>query len=105
MESNKAGDGQICFVNDFAKIDEIMRDEDIVKLCYAKATAKGRGYRNWGDTKGEDCYGDVCVLLNNTTYKKYKAGCLNELKHTSRNRLYVAITRAHGNVYFIKEER
>ena len=56
-----------------------------------------------GDTKGEDCYQDVCILLNPNTMKLYRAEKLIELKPTTKNKLYVAITRAKGNVYFIDE--
>lgn len=70
---------------------------------YQNGHRYGSGHKNWGETKGEDCYGDVCVLLNKNTARKYAAGKLSELPASTRNKLYVAITRAHGNVYFINE--
>lgn len=42
-------------------------------------------------------------MLNKETMKKYRAGKLAELAPSSRNKLYVAITRAHGNVFLIEE--
>lgn len=70
-----------------------------------KAATYGVGHRNWGDTKGEDCYQDVCVLLNKTTMQAYKKDTLSKLAVSTRNKLYVAITRAKGNVYLIDEEQ
>lgn len=60
-------------------------------------------HKNWGETKGEDKYTDVCVLLNKTTSKKMAAGKLAELAPMTKNKLYVAITRAKGNVYIFDE--
>ena len=35
----------------------------------------------------------------------YKKNKLHELPPFSRNKLYVALTRAHGNVYLIDEQK
>ena len=56
-----------------------------------------------GETKGEDHYKDVCVMLNKTTAKKRTAGKLLELPPPTKNKLYVAITRARGNVYLVND--
>ena len=45
----------------------------------------------------------VCVMLNKTTAKLFKQGKLTALPASTRNKLYVAITRAHGTVYLIDE--
>ena len=93
----------IRFVSDATEVTQILKSNDIVKLHYQNSARSGVGHRNWGDTKGEDKYNDVCVLLNKTTMKKYSSGKLSELPPATRNKLYVAITRAHGNCYFVKE--
>ena len=43
------------------------------------------------------------TILNKSTGEKYKKGILNDLPGLTRNKLYVAITRARGNVYLIDE--
>ena len=53
--------------------------------------------------RGEDKYQDVCVLLNKKTMEEYHAGQLSKLAPSTRNKLYVAITRARGNVYLTDE--
>lgn len=103
--SNRGEQGSVEFIDSDDEIREIWSNPGIVKLHYQKATTYGVGHRNWGDTKGEDCYQDVCVLLNKTTMQAYKKDALSKLATSTRNKLYVAITRAKGNVYLIDEEQ
>ena len=91
------------FISDIDFIRRIFDDDQIIKLHYQKGSESGIGHKNWGETKGEDHYQDVCVLLNKTTANKHKADKLSELSPSTRNKLYVAITRARGNVYLIDE--
>lgn len=93
----------ILFIDDPSKLSIIMADPSIVKLHYQKCYLFGPDHRNWGDTKGEDDYEDVCVLLNKNTAKLFRENKLSSLAPSTRNKLYVAITRAHRNVYFINE--
>ncbi len=96
-------DANIAFVSDCAEIEAIVSNPAIVKLHYQECYKFGPGHRNWGDTKGEDNHQDICVMLNKTTAGLYRRGKLHDLAPSSRNKLYVAITRAHGNVYLIDE--
>lgn len=98
-----ADNTEISFVSEAAECSRILADPQIIKLHYQNGHRYGSGHKNWGETKGEDCYGDVCVLFNKNTARKHAAGKLSELPASTRNKLYVAITRAHGNVYFINE--
>lgn len=105
IHSNKdlEGDSDVVFISDDFQKERILSDPNIVKLHYQKAQIYGIGHKNWGETKGEDHYKDVCVLLNKNTATKYAVGRLNELSPITRNKLYVAITRAHGKVYLVNE--
>ena len=94
---------EITFVSEEAECLRILLDPKIIKLHYQNGHRYGIYHKNWGETKGEDCYGDVCVFLNKETAKKYENGKLSELPSSTKNKLYVAITRAHGNVYLINE--
>ena len=93
----------IIFLSEQAQINSILANPNIVKLHFQNSSKYGSGHRNWGDTKGEDHYQDVCVMLNKATAAKYATGKLCELAPSTRNKLYVAITRAHGKVYLINE--
>ena len=75
----------------------------IVKLHYQNAALFGLGHKNWGQTKGEDNYADVCIMLNKTTATALKKGMPESLAPSTKNKLYVALTRAKGNVYLIDE--
>lgn len=103
--SNRADEDNttIEVVTDSVRIAEYTRNNSIVKLHYQNGSKKGYMHKNWGETKGEDKYTDVCVLLNKTTSKKMAAGKLAELAPMTKNKLYVAITRAKGNVYIFDE--
>ena len=102
--SNRKDDTEISYVSDVNKIRRILNDDSIVKLHYKNGIKYGEDHKNWGDTKGEDCYQDVCVLLNKNTMLKYSSGKLMDLPQLTKNKLYVAITRAHRNCYFIDEK-
>jgi len=87
------------------EIETIMNDDNIIKLFYDNSSKYNVASRNWGDSKGEDRYTDVCIVLNPTTYAKFKAGTLSQLAPMTRNKLYVALTRARGNVYFVMQSK
>ena len=93
----------VLYVSNPQEIDKILDDASIIKLHYDKSYKYGPYHKNWGITKGEDCYNDICVMLNKKTLKLYEKGLLDNLPPSTRNKLYVAITRAHGNVYLIDE--
>ena len=59
--------------------------------------------KNWSETKGEEYYRNVCVMLNKTISRKLTTGKLLELAPSTRNKLYVAITRARRNAYLIND--
>ncbi len=107
IESNRLSeeDTLIEYIDDLEELEAIMKNDSIVKLHYQKAYSFGDGHRNWGDTKGEDSYNDVCVLLNKTTKKAFEENKLAELSPRTKNKLYVAISRARGNVYFADEKK
>lgn len=103
--SNKGVTGEVIFLDDADKIKRVWNDLDIIKLHYQKASKYGKMHKNWGETKGEDCYDDICVLLNKKTMDLYKKNNLLDLPATTKNKLYVALTRARGNVYLIDESQ
>ena len=100
---NSGDDTGVFFVTESAKKQEILANPNIIKLHYQNSQNYGFGHRNWGDTKGEDCYEDVCVMLNKKSAKMHSQSRLCDMAPSTRNKLYVAITRAHGSVYLIYE--
>lgn len=105
IQSHKESDSIVSFIDDKEKIDNLFKDNTIVKLFYRENYKYNCYSRNWGDCKGENHYNDVCVVLNKTTMENYTKGELRELKPVTKNKLYVACSRANNNLYLISEEK
>lgn len=95
----------ICFVEGEEEIEKIMLNDDIPKLFYESHYNYKCVSTNWGASKGIDKFNDVCVVLNGTTWSMAKNNNFTRINPATRNKLYVAITRARGNIYFIEEVR
>lgn len=104
IKSNKEQDSNVVFINDEAQVIKILSDSSIAKLHYSNGGLYGKNHFNWGEVKGVDNFEDVCVLLNKKTFLLYKNNNLKSLTGLTKNKLYVAITRAHNNVFLIEEE-
>lgn len=82
----------------------IWNDNSIVKLFYQEHYKYGCFSRNWGDCKGENKYQDVCVVLNTKTWDFYQKQKLRELPSQTKNKLYVACSRARGNLFLVSDK-
>lgn len=51
-----------------------------------------------------DHYQDVCVVMGADIWKRYLAGTLHESNPQTRNKLYVACSRARGDLYFVPDK-
>jgi DNA helicase II / ATP-dependent DNA helicase PcrA len=102
--SNRSDDTKIHFVETPEQADEIFQDRSIVKLFYWKHHQYRCYSRNWGDCKGENKYDDVCVVMNKTTLDKFKKKNLNGLPPQTKNKFYVACSRARNDLYLVSDE-
>lgn len=93
----------ICLVDNQEQADEIFLNRKVVKLFYREHYKYDCYSRNWGESKGEDGHVDVCVVLNKTTLDSFRKNKLSELAAQTKNKLYVACTRARGDLYFVPE--
>lgn len=91
------------FVDDPAAVAAIYWDPRTVKLFYKEHQKYGCFSQNWGASKGMDCYEDVCVVLNPGNVKAWNAGSFRGINPETRNKLYVACSRARGNLTFVPE--
>ncbi len=94
---------KVNYIENKNDIFDILNNDNIIKLHYNNSSTYGENHKNWGEVKGEDCYKDVCIVLNKTTEKKYKEGKLIKLAPSTKNKLYVALTRARNNTYLISD--
>lgn len=95
---------------EFKKVDndkeamEIYVDDQIVKLFYSDRRKYSCFGKNWGECKGEDRYEDVCVVMNKKSWTSFEKDELHLLPPSTKNKLYVACTRAKRNLFFVPEE-
>ncbi|MEC6409296.1 DNA helicase UvrD [Achromobacter xylosoxidans] len=91
------------FEDDPAAIATLYQDPGTVKLFYKEHQKYGCFSQNWGASKGMDRYEDVCVVLNPGNVKAWNAGSFRDINPETRNKLYVACSRARGNLTFVPE--
>lgn len=103
IDSHKDEETAIHFIDEQSDADRIFGCNNTIKLFYREHYKYDCFSKNWGDSKGEDRYTDVCVVLNQTTFQMYKKDKMHELKPQTRNKLYVACSRARNNLYLIPE--
>jgi superfamily I DNA/RNA helicase len=105
IDSHRHDETLVYLIEDENEIKEKLNSRDIVKLFY-QGHHKFLGFsQNWGASKGIDHYKDVCVVLNKRTFDLFKTSKLHELNPQTRNKLYVACSRARQNLYFVPESQ
>lgn len=103
IQSNRTDATSISFIDDQERADAILSDDTTIKLFFKESSKYPGNTMNWGAVKGEDRYNNVCIALNDTTLKSYKKSDLSGLVTSTRNKLYVALTRAKGDIFFVPE--
>ena len=105
IESDKKNETIVKEIDTNEEILKIIENKKIVKLFQNNHIKYNiENTNNWGNSKGET-YKDVCVILNDNTYKMYKKNMLNKLPQQTKNKLYVACSRTKNNLYFIEEKK
>jgi len=103
IDSGRHDNTAIEYVESQEFADRIFNNDSIIKLFYSQHSQYSCHSNNWGACKGEDLHHDICVVLNKTCGKKWIENTLHEIAPSTRNKLYVALTRARGNVYVLSE--
>ena len=80
------------------EFDSIINDDDIIKLVWEDAIKYPFWANNWSYSKG-DTYKKVCVILTEKMDYLKKSPLRVGESPISRNRLYVALTRASDELY------
>lgn len=91
------------FEDEPTAVTALYQDPNTVKLFYELHHRYGCLSQNWGASKGIDRYQDVCVVLNPSNVKAWNAGSFHDINPATRNKLYVACSRARGNLTFVPE--
>ncbi len=102
--SGKQEVSEVKLISDNQHTNEIYNCDQTVKLFYQRHYEFGCYSQNWGKSKGQDHYIDVCVALYPAAMKAFKNNNFDALPASSRNKLYVACTRANRSIFFIEQK-
>ena len=103
IESLRTDTTEIKFIDNSDGSLAIFNNPNIVKLFYREHYKYNCFSRNWGDSKGENMYFDVCAVINKTTMTNFEKNKLDQLAPTTKNKLYVALSRTKNNLYLIPD--
>lgn len=103
MYSKNDAKSEIKLINNQIEADKIFNDNKIVKLFYQEHYKYNCFSQNWGNSKGQDHYFDVCVVQNSKTFEAFNSNTLGSLPAQSKNKFYVACSRARNNLYFVPD--
>lgn len=104
MKSHRKDEVSILYVSNKDKAIELYLDDKKVKLFFSESNKYDCYSYNWGASKGLDDFIDICIVLNPNTLRSFKNNNFTKLAPSTRNKLYVACTRAKGNIYFIPND-
>lgn len=99
IETTGEAQGHVFVLDNERDVDTIVENERIPKLFLESSNNYKCSSMNWGASKGIDSFTDVCVVLNKTTQSLFQKGNLDTLNSKTKNKLYVACTRAHRHLY------
>lgn len=103
IASTGSSAGRVEVVESQAEADRLHSDQSTVKLFLEQHWRYACHSHNWGACKGLDHYQNVCVVLNPTSWTLFSRGQLAQAKPIIRNKLYVAFSRARGNLFVAPE--
>lgn len=103
IEAHEERETLVEYEDDPTVVRALYEDPKTVKLFYKEHYKYACYSQNWGASKGEDRYHDVCVVLNPSNVKAWQKGSFKDINAETRNKLYVACSRARGNLTFVPE--
>ncbi|MGQ7857239.1 hypothetical protein ACUN24_23615 [Pedobacter sp. WC2501] len=104
MESHRSDETSVEIIDRLTEALDIYADDKIVKLFYNDQRKYSCLSKNWGECKGEDHYEDVCVVMNKKSWDSLQKDSLATLPASTRNKFYVACSRAKKKLYLVPEE-
>jgi DNA helicase-2/ATP-dependent DNA helicase PcrA len=96
---------EVKFIENDLVAKDLFTCDSTVKLFYQEHQKYNCYSNNWGNSKGLDDYQDVCVALNGSMLKAYSTGSINKESSQTVNKLYVACSRARGNLYLVDQKK
>ncbi|MFV1872742.1 MAG: hypothetical protein ACMZ64_05385 [Oleiphilus sp.] len=105
IESHKDETSEVVQLVDDSVIREKFLCNETVKLFFKNHSKYPCYSLNWGKSKGLDHFTDVCVALYPASLKAFLSEDFSSFPASSRNKLYVACTRANKNLYFLDQAK
>lgn len=103
IEADNDHKGNICFLEGNEMI-KILENDAVIKLVLQEKEKYRFKAVNWSYSKG-DTYPNVCVILTGTFDNLDRDDFSTEgISRISINKLYVAMSRTKGNLYFIQKK-
>ena len=103
IDAHDDRESTVKYEDDPVAVVALYSDPATVKLFYKEHHKYACYSQNWGASKGVDRYQDVCVVLNPGNVKAWQSGSFRNINAETRNKLYVACSRARGNLTFVPE--
>ncbi|WP_312287430.1 UvrD-helicase domain-containing protein [Chryseobacterium gleum] len=104
IKSKRTDETRIHIIDDIKEIPDIIKDNDVIKLVYNDSDKQPFNSKNWGKCKGNDDYSDTCIILTKSVTKSLEENKMHEIVSTTRNKLYVAISRTKGDCFIVKQK-
>ncbi|WP_159474776.1 UvrD-helicase domain-containing protein [Chryseobacterium sp. 18068] len=104
MKSKRFDETNIYIVENIEDIPEVISNNNIIKLVYRDSNKQAFFSKNWGECKGEDDYSDTCIILTKSATKSLSKRNLSTLPVSTKNKLYVALSRTRGDCYLVKQK-
>lgn len=101
ISSHRNTETRIESILDEDSAEEIFHDNTVTKLFFRVHYRYPCRSQNWGKSKGEDHHEDVCIVISPPMRKKLESGVLPP---RTVNKLYVALSRARGNIYIASSD-
>lgn len=99
IESHDNHGGEIIVIPDTDMAEQVLNDNSICKLLLREAGKYSFACFNWSYSKG-DTYERTCVILTGNTSNLFEDSFRYDcIAPTTRNKLYVALTRSRTSVY------
>lgn len=102
IESHDGHEGSVIWLDE-GDVETVINDSMICKLVYNRATVYyPLQFMNWSYSKG-DTVAEACVILTNDFENMDQSNfTLQDISVSTRNKLYVAMTRSKGKLYLVK---
>ncbi|MDD6781552.1 MAG: AAA family ATPase [Bacteroidales bacterium] len=101
IHSQKSDDSTILFIDKQENLDTLIHQHNVPMLFLQEHSKYSCFSMNWGESKGLDDFIDIGIVLNKKTLAFYQENKLSQLAPSTKNKLYVALTRAKRNIYLI----